>query len=117
MNKLVFDNLNETRNRLVNEITLLSDVQINSKPESNKWSIAQVCHHLVLVEEASIKAIAWGLKNNDNSQLEPISIELILDRTQKINAPKMVEPIEQSFEIQQIIDLLDDSRKKIDNFS
>ena len=112
----MFDNLNETRNRLVNEITLLSDVQINSKPESNKWSIAQVCHHLVLVEEASIKAIAWGLKNNDNSQLEPISIELILDRTQKINAPKMVEPIEQSFEIQQIIDLLDDSRKKLITF-
>lgn len=114
MNKLVNDNLSETRNNLVKEITLLSDTEFNSKPDMNMWSIAQVCHHLVLVEEASIKAIAWGLKDNDRTPKERKNVHLILlDRTKKIKAPKIVEPAVESFEVSQIIDLLSDSRKEL----
>ncbi|MED4729722.1 DinB superfamily protein [compost metagenome] len=116
MNKLVNDNLYETRNNLVKEITLLSDAQFNSKPDMNKWSIAQVCHHLVLVEEASIKAITWGLKEIDSTQKERKKVHLILDRTKKIKAPKIVDPDVEPFEVQQIIDLLNDSRKKLITF-
>ena len=117
MNKLVNDNLYETRNNLVKEITLLSYAQFNSKPDMNKWSIAQVCHHLVLVEEASIKAIAWGLKEIDITQKERKKVHLILlDRTKKIKAPKIVEPDVDPFEVQKIIDLLNDSRKKLMTF-
>ncbi|GED14972.1 DinB family protein [Aneurinibacillus migulanus] len=116
MNKLVNDNLYETRNNLVKEITLLSNAQFNSKPDMNKWSIAQVCHHLVLVEKASIKAITWGLKGIDSAQKERKKVHLILDRTKKINAPKIVEPDVEPFEVQQIIDLLNDSRKKLITF-
>lgn len=114
MNKLVNDNLYETRNNLVKEISLLSDSEINSKPDMNRWSIAQVCHHLVLVEEATMKAIAWGLKDNDRTPNERKNVQLILlDRTKKINAPKIVEPSIESFEVSQIIDLLNDSRQKL----
>ncbi|MBS4192740.1 DinB family protein [Bacillus sp. FJAT-49705] len=117
MNKLVNDNLYETRNNLLKEITILSDAQFNSKPDMNMWSIAQVCHHLVLVEEASIKAIAWGLKEIDSTQKERKNVQLIyLDRTKKIKAPKIVEPDVEPFEVQQIIDLLNDSRKKLMTF-
>lgn len=116
MNKLANDNLYETRNNLVKEITLLSDAQFNSRPDITKWSIAQVCHHLVLVEEASIKAIAWGLKEIDNTQKERKKVHLILDRTKKIKAPKIVEPDVEPFKVQQIIDLLNDSRKKLMTF-
>ncbi|MGE6256593.1 DinB family protein [Heyndrickxia sporothermodurans] len=117
MNKLVNDNLYETRNNLVKEITLLSDVQFNSKPDKDTWSIAQVCHHLVLVEEASIKAIAWGLREIDSTENERKKVDLILlDRTKKIKAPKIVEPEVGPFEVQRIIDLLNGSRKKLLNF-
>jgi len=117
MNKLVNDNLYETRNNLVKEITLLSNAQFNSKPDMDNWSIAQVCHHLVLVEEASIKAIAWGLKEIDLTQKERKNVQLILlDRTKKIKAPKIVEPDVEPFEVQQIIDLLNASRKKLMTF-
>lgn len=89
MNKLINDNLYETRNNLVKEITLLSDDQFNSKPDMKKWSIAQVCHHLVLVEEASIKAIAWGLKEIDSTQKERKNVHLILlDRTKRLKLQK-----------------------------
>ncbi|MED4454905.1 DinB family protein [Metabacillus fastidiosus] len=117
MNKLINDNLYETRKNLVEEIDLLSNAQFNSKPDMNMWSIAQVCHHLVLVEEASIKAIAWGLKENDRTQKERKNVHFILlDRTKKIKAPKIVEPDVKSFEVPQIIDLLNDSRKKLITF-
>jgi DinB superfamily len=117
MNKLVNVNLDETRNHLIKEIVLLSDDQLNLKPDMNMWSIAQVCHHIVLVEKASIKAIAWGLKESDNTQIERKEVHLIvLDRTKKFKAPKIVEPDVEPFEIQQIIDLLNDSRKKLMTF-
>ena len=81
------------------------------------WSIAQVCHHLVLVEEASIKAIAWGLKEANNTPKERKEIDLILlDRTKKFKAPKIVEPDVEPFEVQQMIDLLNESRNKLMTF-
>ena len=39
-----------------------------------------------------------------------------MDRTKKFKAPKIVEPDVEPFEVQQIIDLLNDSRKKLMTF-
>ncbi|WP_042351622.1 DinB family protein [Bacillus massiliigorillae] len=105
--------LNETRKKLENEIALVGDAQFNSKPDKNTWSIAQVCHHLVLVEEASLKAIAYGLKELDSITKEHKNIQLImLDRTTKIKAPRVVEPDAKPFQVQQMLDLLQNSRGK-----
>lgn len=116
MSNLVNDNLYETRNNLVKEITSLSYTQFNGRLGMNMWSIAQFCHHLVLVEQATIKAIAWGLKKVDNAQTERKNVHLVLDRTKKFKAPKIVEPDVEPFEVQSIIDLLNDSRKKFLTF-
>ena len=114
MNKSVCDNLAETRKNLLKEINLLSAAQFNRKPDLNQWSIAQVCHHLVLVEESSIKAIAWGLRETNSTQKERKDIQLLLlDRTKKIKAPIIVEPNVEPFNIQEIVDLLNDSREKL----
>ncbi|KOS68924.1 PadR family transcriptional regulator [Lysinibacillus contaminans] len=114
MNPFIYDQLYNARNNLMKEITLLSDAQFNSKPDLNMWSIAQVCHHLVLVEEASLKAIAWGILKSDLAQQERKEIPLLLlDRTKKLKAPRIVEPAVEPFEVNQIIDLLNDSRKKL----
>lgn len=116
MSNLVNDNLYETRNNLVKEITSLSYTQFNGRPGMNIWSIAQVCHHLVLVEQATIKAIACGLNKVDNTQKERKNVHLILDRTKKFKAPEIVEPDVEPFEVQSIINLLNDSRKKFLTF-
>lgn len=116
MGNLVNENLYETRNNLIKEITSLSHTQFNGRPGMDTWSIAQVCHHLVLVEQATIKAIGWGLKEADQTQKERKNVQLILDRTKKIKAPKIVEPDEEPFEVQSIIDLLNNSRKKLLTF-
>lgn len=116
MSHLITDNLYETRNNLVKEITSLSYTQFNTSPGINRWSIAQVCHHLVLVEQATIKAIAWGLKKDDHTQKERKNVHLMLDRTKKFKAPDIVEPDVEPFEVQTIIDLLNESRKKFLTF-
>lgn len=113
MSKLENYNLIETRNRLVNETTSLSYDKFNNKPDSNKWSVAQVCHHLVLTERSFTKAIAWGLNNINRNKIERKNINLILDRTKKIEAPEMVKPNSEPIEVEQIIDLLHDSRNKL----
>ncbi|MEH7386366.1 DinB family protein [Bacillus sp. JJ1521] len=115
MSNLINDNLDETRNNLIMEITSLNDIQFNESPGLNKWSIAQVCHHLILVEQATIKAIEWGLKEKDAKQ-ERKNIHLLLDRTKKLNHPKIVDPGVDPFEIQTIIDSLNDSRNKLWTF-
>jgi uncharacterized damage-inducible protein DinB len=105
--------LYETRNDLVKEITLLSYDDFNNRCDTNKWSIAQVCHHLILVEKASTKVIAWGLKESTNTEKERKDVQLMLDRTKKLKAPKIVEPDAEPFEVQQIINMLNDSRTNL----
>ena len=107
------DYLDVARKSLVQEITSLMDDEFNDKPGKEMWSIAQVCHHLVLVEKSTAKVISWGVKESLSTNNERRKVELILDRTKKIQAPKIVEPDEQPFAVQQMIDLLNDSRKTL----
>ncbi len=105
--------MDEARNNLIQQINLLSNEEFNRKPGLEKWSIAQVCHHLNLVEKATIKAIDWGLQQNKKTDLERKKVERILDRTNKIQAPKIVEPANEPLDVEQIIDLLSNSRQKL----
>jgi len=116
MNQLINDKLCQTRNNLVEEIKLLSDTQLNAKPDANSWSIAQVCHHLTLTEASFIRLIAWALKQEDRKQAERKNIHLIADRTKKVPAPEFVVPAEDFFTVHQIIELLDESRVKFTAF-
>jgi uncharacterized damage-inducible protein DinB len=112
----VSENLEETRNNLVREISALSYAKFNTKPDENSWSIAQICHHLVLTEKATTKAIARGLKEVDSTEKERKNVQLILNRSKKIKAPKMVEPAEDSFEVQKVLNLLEESRQNFISF-
>ena len=117
MNQSVYDNLHETRSNLVKEISFLTDPQFNSKPQGENWSIAQVCHHLLLVEEASINALAWGVKKGNNASEGRRDIKnFLLDRTKKLVAPLIVEPTVEPFEVQQMIQLLIESRNQLMTF-
>lgn len=113
MSKLENDNLFETRARLMNQIAFLGNDEFNKKVDSTQWSIAQICHHLVLAEKSFTKAIAYGLKKADSNKAERKNISFIMDRTKKIDAPHMVIPDSASMDVQTIIDLLRDSRKNL----
>ncbi|MFC8055428.1 MULTISPECIES: DinB family protein [Bacillus cereus group] len=117
MNSFVNNTFYEIRENLFEEIVILNDVQFNSKPDKNKWSIAQVCHHLVLLDGVVIKVITSGLKKIDSTLKERREIHSILqDRSIKFTAPEMIEPSSEPFKVQQMIDMLNESRKELMRF-
>jgi len=89
-----------TREQLLQEINLLSDAEFNSKPDAQSWSIAQICHHL----------ITWGLTSQEQLAPERKDMRLLLDRTRKIQAPNIVEPSEEPFQVQRMLELLATTR-------
>lgn len=109
----VKEHLDTTRTQLLQEIHLLDDTTFNKKPDEQSWSVAQICHHLVLVEEATKKAITWGLKAEEQSTPARKNVQLILDRSRKFQAPPIVEPAEEPFTVQAMLDLLATTRKNL----
>jgi hypothetical protein len=113
MGEEMMEHLTESRNNLVKEMIVLSSEAFNYCGETHEWSIAQVCHHLYLVERASTKAIDIGLRTSDERTAEQKSLQFILDRTKKRKAPDIVEPGDGPYEVQQILRWLQDSRSKL----
>lgn len=109
------DELYLTRVKLIEEISSINYEDFNQKPDSETWSIAQVCHHLYLAETAFTGAVFYGLKQAEDSQTEQKNFTYVLDRTKKINAPTIVTPSNERFEVQQILELLTQSRNKLDS--
>jgi hypothetical protein len=112
----VVENLTETRNRLLQEISGLSDEQLNRKTDDGNWSIAQVCHHLYLSESVFTQAIIYGLNKSNGRKAERQPIQLAVDRTQKANAPDIVAPGDTPLELEKITDLLSQSRHQFFEF-
>lgn len=106
----IFDLLSETRKQLIKEISSLTGEQFNEKPALDKWSIAQICHHLYIVEGLFTKAIKKGLKSESHDNLERKNIHIITDRMQKFKSPEIAEPSEEQFDVQTMLKLLNESR-------
>jgi hypothetical protein len=113
---LVMENLTETRNRLLNEISGLSDEMLNKKLDTETWSVAQVCHHLYLSESVFTQAIIYGLNKVNGKKAEPKPVQLVVDRTQKAKAPDIVAPGEAPLDSGQIKELLNSSRNQFMEF-
>lgn len=108
------EKLKKTRETLIHEISSLTEEELNWKPSSNQWSIGQVCEHLQLVEDATTKAIFWGLRMNNNVTNRRANIQAALDRTKKIDAPQIVQPSDhQFFVLQHLQFALKESRRRL----
>ncbi|MED2717265.1 PadR family transcriptional regulator, partial [Bacillus thuringiensis] len=58
-----------------------------------------------------------GLKNLDSTQNERKEIHtILLDRTKKFIAPEMIEPSIEPFEVEQMLNMLNESRKELMRF-
>jgi DinB superfamily len=106
------EHLFTTREQLLNEISSLGFDEFNRRSESDKWTIAQVCHHLFITEKLFAKAILFGLDKEDPIDTEHVPIQFVLDRSYKIQAPEIAVPGSEPLQVPQIIQLLNDSRNK-----
>lgn len=105
--------LKETRDELFGILTGLSGDQLNQQKDLNSWSISQVCQHLFKTEELYVVAIKKGLKSKEDSFIENKSVEFLLDRSQKLEAPDIAKPTDEFLEYGEIIEKLNNSRQKL----
>lgn len=102
----IIDALNDDRQALIAAVSGLTEAQFAYQPAAGQWSIADVLHHLVLVEEANQKLFGMMLKkaaesgapadpSPDESVTDAISpySQALLDREQKVTAPERVQPV------------------------
>ncbi|MFE0556919.1 DinB family protein [Paenibacillus sp. NPDC058910] len=105
--------LKETRDVLLTVLNGLSGEQLNRRHDSNSWSISQVCQHLYKTEELYVVAIKRGLKGKEDSFVENKSVEFLLDRSKKLEAPDIAKPTDEIMEYQEIVEKLHHSREKL----
>jgi uncharacterized damage-inducible protein DinB len=110
MSLSVMESLTATREKLLNEISDLSNEELIKKSGADTWSVAQVCHHLYLAESVFTQAIIYGLSKSNGRKAEPVPVQLAVNRSQKAKAPDMVVPSEDPLDYQQIKELLNQSR-------
>ncbi|MFF2090016.1 DinB family protein [Paenibacillus sp. NPDC058174] len=101
------------RERLLQEISSLDEGVFNRTIEPDKWSIAQICHHLWLTETLFRKAIMYGLKHKLLSQTERKNVGIVIDMSEKYEAPKVSQPDPGPFQVPQLVEQLNDSRIKL----
>lgn len=107
--------LKETRDELLAVLNGLGEDQLNKQKDSSSWSISQICQHLARTEELYVAAIRQGLKNEEDSILENKPLEFLLDRSKKIEAPDIAKPSDEILEYEEIIEKLNNSRRKLNN--
>jgi hypothetical protein len=98
----IFDEIDRTRARLLQTVEGLSDEQQGFRPAPEKWSVAQLCEHLSIVEGNVVrlaerllgKAEESGRARADGEPFAPVSIEESVEQTRavKLNAPESVRP-------------------------
>ncbi|ASS66789.1 MULTISPECIES: DinB family protein [unclassified Paenibacillus] len=102
--------LNAVRELLLQEISVLTEDEFNETAENHAWSIAQICQHLVKTEILFQKALAFGLRQKQQSRPQRRPIGIVSDRSVNYQAPKVSEPDDGPFQIPQIIQQLNVAR-------
>jgi uncharacterized damage-inducible protein DinB len=89
----------QTRKRVLEVTTGLSDAQWRFKPAPDRWSIAENLEHMVMVQERILGPVREQLAqapappaDRDYEQVDRIVIEKIPDRSRKAKAPDHIAP-------------------------
>lgn len=95
--KRVLRRLDAVHDRLLAEVSGLDAEQLTRKPGPNQWSIAEVLHHLCLVERRILQGLERELSQPPQrigvmNRLVPFSL-LVGRRVRRVQAPRAVEPV------------------------
>jgi len=97
--KFAWDELNRTKENLLNTIKGLSKEQLNFKSTPASWSIAECTEHLAISEgnlwgalDGALKAPADPTRRAEVKFADADLLKMITDRTNKIKTSEMFEP-------------------------
>lgn len=98
----IFEEIDRTRSRLVRLVEGMTAEQHDFRPSPERWSVAQLCDHLSIVEGNVLglldkmlsKAEASGAAPPAGAPFAPVSVEEFAERTRnvKIDAPEALRP-------------------------
>ncbi|MEP6920781.1 MAG: DinB family protein [bacterium] len=95
--KRILNRLDSTHQKLLDTVSPLAPQLFSQRPSANEWSVAEIVHHLHLVEELVIKQMEQELQKPPQQigllrKLIPISIVAL--RLTRVKAPKAATPLE-----------------------
>jgi uncharacterized damage-inducible protein DinB len=103
--------LRTTREELIKSVMELTEEQFNLKPASDKWSAAQVLHHLYTSEKGTVKSLRKNLVL-ESEAAEDKDFSFISDRSRKVKTQN--EPPEDFFNKEDVCALLLESRESLE---
>ncbi len=103
--------IEEARKDVLNNVNSLTDAELNLEVEKDRWTIAQVAQHLVLMEETVTTLLKKELSNHERRPAERLKpIERTVDRTYKVEAPAHLEPEAGFYSKEELVQRLGESR-------
>jgi uncharacterized damage-inducible protein DinB len=98
----VLEYLDTTRSELGKAVEDVPQTRREERPASDRWSVAEVLEHLVIIEGRVVKMISsriaaaraegLGPEMETSPVLDSINRALIIDRSRRVTAPEMVQP-------------------------
>src|SRR5215210_1620253 len=116
----VFARLDATHRRLMEMIMPMDEEHFKRRPSPEEWSIAEIVHHLCLVEQRVLDGLEAELPNPPVrvrllQRLMPVSL-LVGSRVVRVKAPKTVEPLKPPSK-EEIIANYESVRRSLKEFS
>jgi hypothetical protein len=96
------------RKELLNEMEAVSDKQLNRTLSEDKWSVSQVIHHLIFIEEKILPVLKKAVQEESKPVMEK-NLEFLLDRTNKLKSP-FPEPSTEFISKEDLLKKLNDVR-------
>ncbi len=94
--EFVLTQLHQGSDSLRRAIAGLSETQLNFKPPSGRWSIADCVEHIALTEDAMFARVTTGSPNPNGVSMEPEKFErfvaAVVGRSRKVVAPDAFHP-------------------------
>ncbi|MGO4528576.1 DinB family protein [Paenibacillus sp. 2TAF8] len=103
---------NITREALLHSISQVNNQEINVKVSEHKWSIGQVCEHLVITESLFSKILEAALLTEEKIILSK-DIQVIKDRQVEFEAPHYAEPQSSNYDVSDLKVKLSGTREKL----
>ncbi|WP_266205805.1 DinB family protein [Pontibacter kalidii] len=114
--------LEESRNRLLDELAGLDGNQLNTAPAPGKWSINQHVAHLVLVEERALDNIRYKLQRQEELQdislaqeAKALMLKLALYSGRKFKAPAIVASVPEACHLPELRQQWDQARFELED--
>ncbi|PKC52562.1 hypothetical protein RhiirA1_481220 [Rhizophagus irregularis] len=86
------ENAQKVRGEIWESVKGLSDEQLNMVVAEGTWTIAQVLEHLYLMEKVAIDSFPDIKKVDEKNPVKIRRVHLIIDRSQKVDAPEFLVP-------------------------